>query len=88
MVYRLSDSSSIKVNYSHTTQYIQLGSNSQGGNPLDVWFPASLNIKPQQADQWALGYFRNLLNNQIEASAEVYYKKVKNFVDFKDFADV
>ncbi|HQG72468.1 TonB-dependent receptor [Tenuifilum sp.] len=88
LVYRLSDSSSIKASYSHTTQYVQLASNSQGGNPLDVWFPASPNIKPQQADQWALGYFRNFLNNQIEASAEVYYKNVKNFVDFKDFADV
>ncbi len=88
MVYRLSDSSSIKASYSHTTQYVQQASNSQGGNPLDVWFPASPNIKPQQADQWAIGYFRNFLNNQIEASAEFYYKSVRNFVDFKDFANI
>jgi len=88
MVYRLSDSSSVKVSYSHTTQYVQLASNSQGGNPLDVWFPASPNIKPQQADQWAVGYFRNFLNNKLEASVEIYYKDVNNFVDFKDFASV
>lgn len=88
LVFRLNDSSSVKASYSHTTQYIQQASNSQGGNPLDVWFPASPNIKPQQADQCAVGYFRNFMNNQIEASAEVYYKNVKNFVDFKDFADI
>lgn len=88
LVFRLNDSSSVKASYSHTTQYIQQASNSQGGNPLDVWFPASPNIKPQQADQWAVGYFRNFMNNQIEASAEVYYKNVRNFVDFKDFADI
>lgn len=88
LVYRLSESSSIKASYTHTTQYIQLASNSQGGNPLDVWFPASPNIKPQLADQWALGYFRNFMSNRIETSAEVYYKNVKNFIDFKDFANL
>jgi len=88
LVYRLNDSSSIKASYSYTTQYVQLASNSQGGNPLDVWFPASPNIKPQKANQWALGYFRNFLNNKIETSVEAYYKRVKNFVDFKDFANL
>lgn len=86
--YLLNDYSSIKVNYSRTRQYMQLAQNSTAGTPLDIWFPASPNVKPQIADQVALGYFRNFNENAIETSVEVYYKNMKNAIDFKDFAEV
>lgn len=88
ITYVLNDQSSIKTSYSHTVQYIQQASNSQAGNPLDIWFSASPNIKPQVADQWALGYFRNFFDNSLETSAEVYYKKMDKLIDFKDFASL
>jgi len=87
-VFNLDDRNSIKASYSRTCQYIQQASNSLAGNPLDVWFPASPNIKPQMSDQYAVGYFRNFLNNTIETSAEVYYKSIENVIDFKDFANL
>ncbi|MDE5422003.1 TonB-dependent receptor [Ancylomarina sp. DW003] len=86
--YTLSPNSSVKMSYSRTSQYMQLTQNSTGGLPLDVWFPSSPNVKPQIADQVALGYFRNFYNNTIEMSLEGYYKKMKNTIDFKDFADL
>ncbi|MRT93024.1 TonB-dependent receptor [Ancylomarina sp. 16SWW S1-10-2] len=86
--YTLSPSSSVKMSYSRTSQYMQLTQNSTGGLPLDIWFPSSPNVKPQIADQVALGYFRNFSNNTIEMSLEGYYKKMKNTIDFKDFADL
>lgn len=86
ITYLINDYSSVKTSYSHTVQYIQQASNSSAGNPLDVWFAASPNIKPQVADQWAVGYFRNFLDNSLETSAEVFYKKMDNLIDFKDFA--
>ncbi|NPD44621.1 TonB-dependent receptor [Lentimicrobium sp. S6] len=86
--YLLNDYSSIKVNYSRTRQSMQLAQNSTAGTPLDIWFPASPNVKPQIADQVALGYFRNFNENAVETSVEVYYKNMKNAIDFKDFAEV
>lgn len=85
-VYLLDSSSSIKANYSRTTQYTQLAQTSTGGNPMDMWFPANPNIKPQTADQFALGYFRNFQDNMWETSIEAYYKKMHHCIDLKDFA--
>ncbi|PKP17202.1 MAG: hypothetical protein CVU05_15955 [Bacteroidetes bacterium HGW-Bacteroidetes-21] len=84
--YSLNETSSIKAGYSRTRQYVQLASNSQGGTPLDIWFPSNQNVKPQIADQIALGYFRTLAHDKIEASVEVYYKDMQNQIDFKDNA--
>jgi len=88
LTYAFNQSNSVKASYSRTYQYVQQASNSQGGTPLDVWFPASPNVKPQRSDQVALGYFKNLFNNSIETSAEVYYKKVDDVVDFKEFSSL
>ncbi len=79
---------SIKASYARTYQYMQLAQNSTVGTPLDVWFPASPNIKPQLGDQVAAGYFRNFRKNTIETSVEVYYKWMNNVIDFKDFAQL
>jgi hypothetical protein len=85
---KLDDDKSIKASYNRTVQYMQLASNSQSATPFDVWFPSSPNVKPQKADQVALGYFQNFQNNLYEASVEVYYKKSQNAIDFKDYADL
>jgi hypothetical protein len=88
MRHMLGTSSSIKMSYNRMMQYLQLASNSTTGTPLDIYFPASENIKPQIADQIALGYFQNFHNNSYEASAEVYYKYMQNQIDFKDNANL
>jgi hypothetical protein len=79
---------SVKGSYSRTVQYIQQASNSAAGTPLDIWFSASPNVKPQLSDQLAVGYFRNFFDNAIETSVEVYYKTMSNVVDFKEFANM
>jgi hypothetical protein len=88
ITYLLTEHSSIKANYSHTIQYLQLAQNSTAGTPLDIWFPASRNVKPQVSDQGAIGYFRNFLDNKIETSVEGYYKFMQNSIDFKDHAQL
>ena len=84
----IDNNNSIKASYSRTTQYLHLASNSNAGTPLDFWFPSGPNVKPQLADQYAVGYFRNLFDNMIETSAEFYYKDMRNVVDFKDNAQL
>jgi hypothetical protein len=84
IAYNLSEKTSLKASYSRTLQFMQLASNSTGGMPLDIWFPSGPNVKPQKANQYALGYFHNINNNSIETSVEVYFKDMKDVVDFKD----
>lgn len=86
--YSLTTESAIKASYNRTYQYLQLASNSTASSPFDIWFPASPNIKPQVADQFAVGYFRNFKDNMYEASVELYYKDMQNQIDFKDHAQL
>jgi len=86
--YTFNEQSSVKASFSRTIQNMQLASNSSGGMPLDVWFPSGPNIKPQKANQYAIGYFRNFANNTIETSVETYYKQMFDVIDFKDNAQL
>lgn len=84
----INNANSIKFNYSRTAQYVQLAQNTAAGLPQDRWFPSNPNIKPQIADMFALGYFRNWADNEWETSIEVYYKILHNVIDFKDHASL
>ena len=84
--FQVDEHSSVKASYSRTVQYAQVASSATGGLPFDVWFPTSPNVKPQKCDQFALGYFRNFFNDDLETSVEVYYKNMQNVIDFKDNA--
>lgn len=86
--YTINQRSSVKASYSRTKQYLHLASNSTAGSPLDVWLPSSPNIEPQLANQVAVGYFRNWLDDMLETSIEFYYKDMDNQIDFKDHADL
>lgn len=86
--YSLNESSSIKLSYNRMFQYMHLANNSTSGTPLDIWFPSGTNVKPRISDQVAMGYFKNLMNNKLETSVEVYYKTMKNDLDFKDNAQL
>ena len=87
-VWRLGETSSVKGNYVHNVQFMQLANNSASGSPLDVWFPVSPNIKPQTVDMFSAGYFRNLYENRYETSVEFYFKKQQNVIDFAEHADL
>ena len=87
--YDLTETSSMKVSYNRTTQYLHLISNTTASTPLDVWTPSTNNIKPQIADQVALGYFKNFgKDNMYESSVETYYKYMRNQVDYIDNANL
>jgi hypothetical protein len=74
--------SSIKASYTRMNQFLHLIPNSTAGLPTDIWVPSSNKTKPQSATQYALGYFQNFKENEIEVSAEVYYKTMENQVLF------
>ncbi len=82
------DNSSVKASYGRTYQYLHLLSNSGTSTPTDVWLPSSNNIKPEIADQVALGFFRNFKRNTYEFSTEIYYKAIQNAIDYRVGAEV
>lgn len=84
--YSLNKRISLKASYTHNYQYIHLASLSSVAMPTDVWVPCSDVVKPQIADQVALGYFQNFHNNTYESSVEVYYKKMQHQVEYKEGA--
>ncbi|MCB9335519.1 MAG: TonB-dependent receptor [Flavobacteriales bacterium] len=86
--YILNESTSIKASYNRMYQYLHLLSNSSGNNPTDTWLPSSNNIKPEIADQVALGFFKNFKNNHFEFSVETYYKALQNTIDYRTGAEI
>jgi hypothetical protein len=88
MNYIINDSSSVKISYARTRQYIHLLSNTTSSTPFDLWVPSNINIKPEIADQYTLGYFRNFSNNMYETSLEVYYKTLQNQIDYRNGANL
>lgn len=81
--FRLNRNSSFKLNYNRTIQYLHLLSNTAAISPTDTWKLSDYYTGPQKCDQYAAGYYYLFNNNKIELSAEVYYKKIDNMVDFK-----
>ncbi len=86
--YIINDSNSVKVSYARTRQYIHLLSNTTSTTPFDLWVPSNINILPEIADQYTLGYFRNFSNNMFETSVEVYYKTLQNQIDYRNGANL
>lgn len=86
--YALNDHQSFKGSYARTSQYLHLISNTSSPTPLDVWAPSDKYIKPQLADQFAIGYATNFAHDKYSLEVETYYKKVKNRLDYIDGADL
>ncbi len=86
--YQLNDESSVKASYNRNMQYLHILSNATTSSPTDIWVPSSNNVKPQIANQVALGYFRNFNDNMFEFSLETYYKTLENQIDYKNGANI
>jgi hypothetical protein len=84
--YLLSNESSLKLSLNSLWQYVHMLSNTTAVSPTDTWKLSDASIKPQQGYQLSLGYYKNFRNNTIETSLEVYYKKLKNYLDYKSGA--
>jgi hypothetical protein len=86
--FRISDKNSIKINYNKTRQYLHLLSNTSSISPTDTWNLSGYYLKPQTGDQVAFGFYRISSGNRYETSAEMYYKRIRNIVDFKGGANI
>lgn len=86
--YQLSGLSSLKSSYTRNTQNLHLMSNSTASSPTDLYIMSSNNVRPEIADQVALGYFRNINEDKYEFSAEMYYKKMQGQIEYRSGTDL
>jgi len=84
--YLLNNNSSLKFSAQRMRQYIHMLSNTTAVAPTNLWKLSDRYIRPQIGDQVSLGYYRNFKGNTIEASLEVYYKRMQDFLDYKNGA--
>ena len=84
ITYLLSGQNSLKFSYNRNAQYLRLMSLGAEIEWYDIWMPTTKNIKPMLTDQFAMGYFHNFNNNEIQFSAETYYKILNGAADFED----
>ncbi|MBB2144743.1 TonB-dependent receptor plug domain-containing protein [Pedobacter sp. LMG 31464] len=86
--YNVSNSFSVKAAFNTLRQYIHLISNTTAISPTDIYKLSDPNIKPQFGNQISLGLYKNFSDNAIETSVEVYYKKIKDYLDYKSGASL
>ena len=82
--FKINNSSSIKASAHRMRQFMQLISATTAALPSDSWKLSDKYIKPQLADQFSVGYFRNIEKKSYETSVELFYKNLSNVVEYKD----
>lgn len=82
-LYKLNNEWSLRASAVKMNQYIHLLTNSNLGMPTDLWLPVTKRIPPQVSYQVAGGisYSRDKL---LEASAEIYYKHLRNVIEYSE----
>ncbi|WP_459743141.1 TonB-dependent receptor [Polaribacter sp. OB-PA-B3] len=88
MSYILDDNTSIKASYNRMVQYLHLLSNTSSPTPLDVWTPSGTFVKPQQLNQYALGYFKSFNEGKYTLETETFYKGISNRIDYINGANL
>ncbi len=82
--YALNDESSLKAAVTRNYQYIHLVTNAGSTLPTDLWVPSTYLVRPQLSWLYSAGYFRNFSDNRYETSVEVYYKDMRNQLEYKE----
>lgn len=74
---------SVKAGIQRNFQYLNMISNTTSMSPTDIWKLSDSYIKPQRGDQVSFGLYKDFRRKAIESSIEVYYKNLKNIMDYK-----
>jgi hypothetical protein len=86
--YQLRKNTYVKAGYARTSQYLHLLSNTASPTPVDLYFPSTNNIKPSVTDQYSIGAVSIPSFLPLEFSAEFFYKKMDDVLDYVDNADL
>ena len=84
--YAIKENLSLKAGFNTMHQYIHKVSNTSIMSPTDIWKLSDLNIKPQNGWQLAAGIYHETPNKDYEFSAEVYYKHINDYLNYRSSA--
>jgi len=84
--YALQDNLSLKAGFNTMHQYIHKVSNTSIMSPTDTWKLSDPNINPQSGWQLAGGIYYETNNKNYEFSAEVYYKHISDYLNYRSSA--
>ena len=84
--YALQENLSLKAGFNTMHQYIHKVSNTAIMSPTDIWKLSDLNIKPQKGWQLAAGIYHETAGKKYELSAEVYYKHISDYLNYRSSA--
>ncbi|GAB3323607.1 TonB-dependent receptor [Larkinella ripae] len=86
--YQLAPDFSLKLSYALMNQYVHLLSNNGLGLPADLWIPTTNRIRPQQAQQLAVGLAREFRHDKparnLAVTLEGYYKTLTNTLSYAE----
>lgn len=74
---------SVKAGFNSMTQNVHLVTNTSSISPMDRWVLSDSDIKPQTGWQAAAGLYWTPGDAGVELSAEGYWKRFSNFLDYK-----
>ena len=86
--YAFNDDFSIKAGFNTMRQYIHKVSNTSIMSPTDIWKLSDVNIKPQRGWQVSVGAYYQTSGREWEFSAEAYYKKMDDYLDYRSGANL
>ena len=84
--YAIEENLSLKAGFNTMRQYIHKVSNTSIMSPTDMWKLSDLNIKPQKGWQVAAGIYYETPRKDYEFSAEVYYKHISDYLNYRSAA--
>ena len=84
--YALQENLSLKAGFNTMHQYIHKVSNTSIMSPTDIWKLSDLNIRPQSGWQAAAGIYHETAGKDYEFSAEVYYKHISDYLNYRSSA--
>jgi hypothetical protein len=82
--YQLSELTSVKLGYARTSQNIHALRNQSTSTPFDRYTISSNIIRPEVANQVSAGFYMMTPKQDYDFSAEVYYRKTDDVIDYRD----
>ena len=86
--YAFTDDFSVKAGLNTMRQYIHKVSNTMVMSPTDTWKLSDMYIEPQTGTQYSLGFYKNFMGGDLEASVEGYYKTIDHYLDYRSGAQL
>lgn len=84
-LYKFDNRWSLRASAVKMNQYIHLLANNNFGMPTDLWVPVTKRVKPQVSYQFSSGIAYSK-EQSVEASMEVYYKNLRNVIEYAEGA--